>query len=220
MKKDKDMKRGDIDFQYVNNVVAVKWFGNCGLTMVGTCLEECNKVSTVTRRVKGQSAKIPVPCPEIIRDHNYGMSGVALFDQKTAAYKLDRKSSGRRYYLRLFFDLMDISVVNLHAIYKALYPKGMELLDFKTVLAQSLIGTYNSRSRNTPVTHVSRREGPPASVPLHLAVFQTTGGKCGYCYTGGSENKTYIQCNTCGVFLCLISSNRSQNYFVNFHTEV
>ena len=40
MKKDKDMKRGNIDFQYVNNVVAVKWFNNCGVTMVGTCLEE------------------------------------------------------------------------------------------------------------------------------------------------------------------------------------
>ena len=65
MKKDKDMKRGGIGFQYANNVVAVKWFDNRGVTMVGTCLEECNSVSTVTRGVKGQSAKMPVPCPEI-----------------------------------------------------------------------------------------------------------------------------------------------------------
>ena len=28
VKKEKDMKRGDIDFQYANNVVAVKWFDN------------------------------------------------------------------------------------------------------------------------------------------------------------------------------------------------
>ena len=27
MKKDKDMKRGENDFQYVNCVVVVKWFG-------------------------------------------------------------------------------------------------------------------------------------------------------------------------------------------------
>ena len=112
MKKDKDMKRCDIDFQYANNVVAVKWFDNRGVTMVGTCLEKCNKVLTVTRRVKGQSAKIPVPYPEIIKDYNSGMGGVDLFDQKTAAYKLHRKSSGGRYYLRLFYDLIDISIVN------------------------------------------------------------------------------------------------------------
>ena len=46
-KKYKDKKRGYIDFQYANNVVVVKWFGNRGVIMVG-CLEECNKVSAVT----------------------------------------------------------------------------------------------------------------------------------------------------------------------------
>ena len=76
----------------------------------------------------------------------------------------------------------------------------MELLDFKIVLAKSLIGTYNNRSRNTPASDVSCREVLPASVPLHLTVLQTTRGKCGYCCTGGIENKTYIQCNTCGFF--------------------
>ena len=51
------MKRGDINFSYANNVVAAKWFDNHRVTMVGICLEKCKKVSTVTRRVKGQSAK-------------------------------------------------------------------------------------------------------------------------------------------------------------------
>ena len=71
--------------------------------MVGICLEECNKISTVTRRVKGQSTKTFVPCPDIIKDYS--------LDQKTAAYKLDRKSSGERFYLRFFFYLTDIFVV-------------------------------------------------------------------------------------------------------------
>ena len=34
MKKDEDMKRGDIDFQNVNYMVAMKWFDNRGATMV------------------------------------------------------------------------------------------------------------------------------------------------------------------------------------------
>ena len=188
--------------------------------MVGTCLEECDKILTVSGRVKGQSAKIPVPYPEIIKDYNSGMSGVDLLDQKASAYKLDLKCSGGRYYLRLLFDLMDISVVNSHIVYKELNPKGMQLLDFKTVLAKSLVGTYNTRSRNTPASHVSCREVLPASVPLHLPVLQQTRGKCRYCYTGGIENKTYIKCNTCGVFLCLISGNNPRNCFANFHTEI
>ena len=55
MKKDKDIKRSDIDFQYANNMVAVKWFDNRGVAMVGTCLEKSNKV--------------PIPVPREMRDY-------------------------------------------------------------------------------------------------------------------------------------------------------
>ena len=72
------------------------------------------------------------------------MGGVDFFNQQTAVYKLDCKSSAGRYFLRLFFDLIDSSVVNSHSIYKVLYPKEIELLDFKIVLAKLLIGTYDS----------------------------------------------------------------------------
>ena len=81
-----------------------------------------------------------------MKDYNSGMGGVDLLDQKTAAYKLDRRSSGGRYYLKLFFDLMDISVVNPHAICKILYPKEIGLLDFKIFLTKSLIRSYDSRN--------------------------------------------------------------------------
>ena len=37
-----------------------------------------------------QKIKIPVSCPEIIKDYNSGMDSVDLLDKKTAAYKLDR----------------------------------------------------------------------------------------------------------------------------------
>ena len=86
MKTDNAIKRGDIDFQYADNIVAVKWYD--------------------------KSVKIPVPCPLIVKEYNNGMSGVDLLEQRTAAYKLDRKSSNGPNYLRLFFKLMDNAVVN------------------------------------------------------------------------------------------------------------
>ena len=92
----------------------------------------------------------------------------------------------------------------------------MELLHSEIVLAQSLIGTYNSRSRNTPASHVSRREVLPASVPLHFPVLQTTRGKCRYCYTGEIENKTYIQCNTCVVSFVLHFRQEISKLFCKF----
>ena len=59
----------------------------------------------------------------------------------------------------------------------------MELQDFKIILAKSWIGACNSRSRNTPVSHVCHWEVLLVSVPLHLPVTQTTRGKCRYSYT-------------------------------------
>ena len=76
------MKKGDIDFQCTNDVVVVIWFDNRGVSMVGKCLEECNNVSKVTLRVNVQSAKIPAPCPDIIKDCNSGMGGANLLIKK------------------------------------------------------------------------------------------------------------------------------------------
>ena len=50
------MKRGDIDFQYTDNIVAVKWYDNRGVILVRTCLEACNQISSVSRRVKGKKS--------------------------------------------------------------------------------------------------------------------------------------------------------------------
>ena len=153
MMKDNVMKRGDTDFQYADNIVAVIWYDNRGVTPPGTCLQGCNQISSASQRVKDKSAKTPVPCPSIVKKYNNGMVGVDHFDQQTAAYKSNRKSSSKCYYLRLFFDLMGI------------------------VIAKSLIGAYNRQYRNTSITLTSRREVLPASVPLHLPVIQTTRGK-------------------------------------------
>ena len=59
-------------------------------------------ISTVQRRMKGSARKFPVLCPDAIKMYNQGMGD--LFDQKTAAYHLDRKSS-IRFYLHIFFSI-------------------------------------------------------------------------------------------------------------------
>ena len=148
------------------------------------------------------------------------MGGVDLLDQKTAVYRLDRKSSGGRYYLRLFFDLMDMCMVNSHIVYKECYPTGMALLDFKVLVAKSLIGSYNSRQRIAQPTCVSRRSFLPADVPLHLPIILSTRGKCRYCYVSGTENETLFQCNTCGVYLCLVAGRNSKLFCSISHRHV
>ena len=220
MPNDSNMKRGNIEFQFSENIAAVKWFDNRGVTLVGTALEGCDQISSVSRRAKDQSSKFTVPCPKMVKDYNSNMGGVDLLEQKTAVYRLDRKLSGEKYYLRLFFDLMDMCMVNSRIVYKECYPAGMELLDFKVLVAKSVIGSINSRQMIAPPTRVSRRSFLPADVPLYLPIIQSTRGKCRYCYVSGTENKMSLQCNTCGAYLFLVAGRNSRNCFAVFHTDM
>ena len=76
--------------------------------------------------------------------YNQDMDGVDLIDQITAAYHLDRKSKVR-FYLRIFFDLMDVACANSFVVYNMLHPNDLTLLDFKTIIATYLLGRYANR---------------------------------------------------------------------------
>ena len=79
----------------------------------------------------------------MIRFYNNGMDGVDIMNKKTAAYRLDSKS---KYclYLRMFFDLIDVTYVNSHIVYLKL-DDDISLLNFKILVAKALIGRYSNR---------------------------------------------------------------------------
>ena len=147
-------------------------------------------------------------CPDVIKMYNQGMGGVDLIDQRTAAYHLDRKSRVR-FYLRIFFDLMDIACANSFVVYNMLHPNDLTLLDFKTIIATYLIGRYTSRSRATTdgETGSQRKyqyQFEPNHLPLYLPEFQSSQKCCEYCCKEGFERKTFVKCTECRVFLCLV----------------
>ena len=55
MKKDKYMKKGDIKFEHIDNIVVVKWFHNRGVIVLGTCVEGCNQL--LLSELKGRAQK-------------------------------------------------------------------------------------------------------------------------------------------------------------------
>ena len=82
--------------------------------------------------------KEQVPCPKVVKLFNSDMGGFHLMDQRTAVYRLDRKSSVR-FYLCIFFDLMDTACVNSYLTYNMKHPNKLSLLDYKIVVAKNLI---------------------------------------------------------------------------------
>ena len=66
----------------------IKWYDK-SMMLLRSHLEEITSISTVQRRLKGSSSKIPVNWLNGIKLYNIKMSGADLMDQLKSAYKLD-----------------------------------------------------------------------------------------------------------------------------------
>ena len=121
--------------------MSCKWMANRPVLLLSSVLERMNDILPFQRREKGSKAKPSVPCLMVVKIYNSDMGGVGLMNQGIGAYRLDRKSSVR-FYLRIFFDLMDIACVNSSNIE---YPKKLFLLDYRTFFAKNLIQYHEDR---------------------------------------------------------------------------
>ncbi|XP_049952233.1 piggyBac transposable element-derived protein 3-like [Schistocerca serialis cubense] len=133
--------------------------------------------SLMKRRQSGSSEKIDVQCPLMIRKYNKWMGGVDLMDQKKVTYEIDRKAK-IKYYLRIFFDLLDIGVNNAR---------------------QRKLSTVVKTSRRLQTSC------NPKS-PDHRMIKSGVRKRCVHCASKCVENRTYNICDQCGVNLRFTSS--------------
>ena len=110
LKVDKQMKSGDYDWLSCHTISAAKWMGNRSVILLSN-YHNPSAFQEINRRVKGSKEKVKVSFPAVIREYNRYMGGVDLCDQTKVFYEVDRRSKVR-FYLRVFFDFLDISVVN------------------------------------------------------------------------------------------------------------
>ena len=135
------------------------------------------------------------------------MGGVDLMDQLRSAYQLDRGSKFL-FYLRLFFDLLDVALVNSFILYKKLENKDLTLKDFKICIALKLIAFFVSRT----IVHPSAPNLKDPAWYLHHI--------CQFCWRQnddvlGKENRTFVTGSLCVVALCL---QKERNWFLQYHS--
>ena len=116
MKRNREKKRVDYQCKFYNHITCIKWCDNKSVMLLGNHLEEITSILAVQRKLKGSSFKIPVNSLNGIKLCNSKMDGVDFKDQLKSAYQLDRRSKFR-FYLRLFFDLFDVALVNSFIVY-------------------------------------------------------------------------------------------------------
>ena len=75
---------------------------------------------------------------------------VDLCNQMNVSYQVEWRSKVR-FYLWVFFDFLDISVVNLNIVYdKIQSTAAISSMDFWFSLAHSMIGTFSNRKKVIP----------------------------------------------------------------------
>lgn len=84
-----------------------------------------NEITSVDRTMKDGS-RLSISCPNPIKDNNKYMGGVDHADRLRALYNVDRKS--KKWWLRIFWGLLDITFVNAYVIYCQMFEKRMYLI--------------------------------------------------------------------------------------------
>jgi hypothetical protein len=173
----------------------------------------------VMRRKKGVENKVPVLIPKMVRVYNDIMGGVDLADQRKERYEIDHRSK-YRFYLRIFFDLLDISITNSYIIYcKTMVHNERPLtsLAFRQLVATKLIGKFTNRARptNLHVRPPKRKHSENASLPpAHLPMCVDERRRCQHCSSAKNDCRSNIKCVTCEFHFCL---TQKRNCFYEYH---
>lgn len=97
-------------------ISVVLWKDNKIVTLLSTYCGELPKVTTKKRFDKKLKKQVEVDCPHSIKEYKHHMGGVYLLNSHIGRYKIKIKS--RKWYIRLFYHILDMTIVNSCILYK------------------------------------------------------------------------------------------------------
>ncbi|KAK3880137.1 hypothetical protein Pcinc_015339 [Petrolisthes cinctipes] len=157
-----------------------------------------------------------VEAPAIIKDYRKHMGCVNKCDMLKSLYELNRKS--RKWWHRIFFHYMDVTVVNALVIYQQVAPEeNAKLKGSKLDVAAGLIGVKGltgsdetGKRKSIPTENPSNKKKSKENVPLairldqakHIPELGQTFRPCNNCSTKKEPHRTKWVCTACKVPLC------------------
>lgn len=170
------------------------------------------------RRKQKDGTCVVVSCPSVVKDYNIVMIGVDKHDQISQVYGRDRKSV--KWWHRLFFGFVDMTLVNSFVIYKETNSAGISFFDFKREVAQGLLTLGRNNIAQAPKRRHTEYSAPRTvrlvNVGVHIQFFD--GSKIlryEVCSKKGVQSRPASKCPQCNVHLCC---NSSKNCFYEFHS--
>lgn len=142
----------------------VQWNDNRIVSTISTFVGQY-PAEPVTRFQRKSKSYIEKNRPKSIGCYNESMGGVDRMDSLLGYYRIQLRS--KKWYIKVFFHLMDMIAVNSWTLQKLLRPEDevTPLYYFKTILAEQLLLTNQSVRKidDGPITTPQRRRGRPSS---------------------------------------------------------
>ncbi|XP_046987167.1 piggyBac transposable element-derived protein 2-like [Schistocerca americana] len=160
-----------VDGVDISNVV---WKDNKSVMLLSTLAGQ-QPIHEAGRYDKKTKSRTTIPCPQIIKLYNKHMGGVDLLDSIMGRHKILVKS--RKWYIRLFYHLLDMGVVNSWLLYRRVaetkgIKRTMKLSEFRMEIAPCLCRSgHTSAKRGRPSNELENQiqakktKGPTAHVP-------------------------------------------------------
>lgn len=234
----KKWKRGDSceHLGVVNDIdiSTTVWKDNKTVVLASSFAGEA-PIGTVRRYEKSNKEMIQASCPFVIQEYNKHMGGVDLLDSFLGRYHIKIRS--KKWYLRIFYHLLDVTMVNAWILYKRVAAQRSEntslltlsqfRIEVATCLCKEMTGVTVKRGRPSSSSvenqlQEKKKKGrttyvPPKDVRLdcmsHFPEHTDTRQRC---KLPGCGQLTFIKCEKCGVYLCF---NKNKNCFRGFHVN-
>lgn len=222
-KSDRDLQkegRGSMDYWYDhnNNITALKWVDNKVVNLASTFVG-VEPIGCVKRWNSVEKRKVDVPCPKIVQEYNKHMGGVDLAGMLIELYRVPLKS--KRWYLRLFGYMIDLSVVNAWLLFRReTKDEKLCLKYFRLMIADALLTKGKIKRGRPSLEKVPAKRKAVIPLPVEDSRYDETGhwpiysakGRCRQCKTGYST----VRCAKCDLILCFVPK---RNCFVSFHKK-
>lgn len=218
--RNKKLKKGDVIAFQRGKVMAMKWKDKKDVCLLSTIHNTHQENTSKTANDGTQIKK-----PKVVIDYNDTMGGVDRLDQHLHDYPTTRKR-GKRYYKKIFFHLVDISVWNSFVLYQKNGGKR-DHLEFRKMLVEKLIEKYHSKVLPKRTGRPGYQPGPLRLTERHFPEFVPPTEKkaapcrnCAVCCSKRDERgkkirkETRYYCRNCNVGLCAVPC------FMVYHTKL
>ena len=157
------LKRGDRQYRHTDILLALKWQDKLGVYMLSmihsTAYENSSKID---RKIGGEIRK-----PVFILDYTKKMRAVDHVDMQMSFSEYIRKSV--KWYKKLFFHLLDMTVYNAFVVYKMQNGISSHLSDFRLEIIRGILRKYGTQ-RSTAIGRPSIRDSPLRLAAPHFLV--------------------------------------------------